>query len=148
MYGVGDQNWGIVQDSLGRLFVANNDAVMMYDGKYWPTIPVLGGKTVLSISKTKNNVILVGAEGEFGYLNSKNAGKIKYVSLSVSLPEKEKEFSKIFEGRKIPRPVHWGGYRLMPTLFEFWQGRENRLHDRLLYSRQADDPWARVRLAP
>jgi len=96
VYGVGDQNWGIVQDSLGRLFVANNDAVMMYDGKYWPTIPVLGGKSVTSISKTNNNVILVGAEGEFGYLNSKNAGKIKYVSLSVSLPEKEKEFSKIW----------------------------------------------------
>ena len=96
MYGVGDQNWGIVQDSLGRLFVANNDAVIMYDGKYWPTIPLLDGKTVTSISKTANNVILAGGQGEFGYLNTKTPGKIKYISLSVSLPKKEKDFSQIW----------------------------------------------------
>jgi len=101
LLGVGDQNWGIVQDSLGRLFVANSDAVMMYDGKYWPIIPVLDGVTVKSVSKTKNGVILVGAEGEFGYLNTQPGGKIKYVSLSASLPEKEKEFSEIWAVHSI-----------------------------------------------
>ena len=100
-YGAGDQNWGIVQDSLGRLFVANNDAVMMYDGKYWQITEVLEGKAVTSISKTSSNVILVGAAGEFGYLNSKNEGKIKYVSLSSLLPEKEKEFSQIWAVHSI-----------------------------------------------
>ncbi len=40
MYGAGEQNWNILQDSLGRLFVANNDALMMYDGKYWKIIGV------------------------------------------------------------------------------------------------------------
>jgi pyridoxamine 5'-phosphate oxidase len=46
-----------------------------------------------------------------------------------------------------PRPEHWGGYRLMPDTFEFWQGRRSRLHDRLRY-RLADGQWLRERLAP
>ena len=46
-----------------------------------------------------------------------------------------------------PRPPHWGGYRLKPDLWEFWQGRKSRLHDRLRYRKQGDD-WLRERLAP
>ncbi len=47
-----------------------------------------------------------------------------------------------------PRPPHWGGYRLKPERWEFWQGRKSRLHDRLRYSAQADGQWLRERLAP
>jgi pyridoxamine 5'-phosphate oxidase len=47
-----------------------------------------------------------------------------------------------------PRPPHWGGYRLQPERWEFWQGRRSRLHDRLRYTRQADSTWLRERLAP
>ncbi|GIK85193.1 MAG: pyridoxine/pyridoxamine 5'-phosphate oxidase [Betaproteobacteria bacterium] len=47
-----------------------------------------------------------------------------------------------------PRPPHWGGYRLVPDRFEFWQGRASRLHDRLRYTLQADGGWLRERLAP
>jgi len=50
-------------------------------------------------------------------------------------------------GEDPPRPPHWGGYRLVPRRLEFWQGRENRLHDRLLYTR-AGDRWTIERLAP
>ena len=50
-------------------------------------------------------------------------------------------------GDEIPRPPFWGGYRVEPYLFEFWQGRENRLHDRLAYRRE-DGGWAVVRLQP
>jgi pyridoxamine 5'-phosphate oxidase len=46
-----------------------------------------------------------------------------------------------------PRPPHWGGYRLLPDQWEFWQGRKSRLHDRLRY-RLADGAWVRERLAP
>jgi pyridoxamine 5'-phosphate oxidase len=47
-----------------------------------------------------------------------------------------------------PCPPHWGGYRLTPDCWEFWQGRPSRLHDRLRYTRTADAKWDRVRLAP
>ena len=47
-----------------------------------------------------------------------------------------------------PRPPHWGGYRLRPDLWEFWQGRKSRLHDRLRYSLEPDSGWTRQRLAP
>lgn len=50
-------------------------------------------------------------------------------------------------GDTAPRPAHWGGYRLLPVAVEFWQGRPNRLHDRLLYTRTADR-WTISRLAP
>ena len=51
------------------------------------------------------------------------------------------------EGTPIPRPPHWGGFRLDPETVEFWEGREDRLHDRLRYRRTADG-WALERLAP
>jgi pyridoxamine 5'-phosphate oxidase len=47
-----------------------------------------------------------------------------------------------------PRPPHWGGYRLKPDSWQFWQGRRSRLHDRLRYTQQADGGWLRERLAP
>ncbi|MFM8610204.1 MAG: pyridoxamine 5'-phosphate oxidase [Burkholderiaceae bacterium] len=47
-----------------------------------------------------------------------------------------------------PRPAHWGGYRLVPDQWQFWQGRKSRLHDRLRYLLQADGAWLRERLAP
>jgi pyridoxamine 5'-phosphate oxidase len=50
-------------------------------------------------------------------------------------------------GANPPRPPHWGGYRLVPASFEFWQGRPNRLHDRLAY-RRAGDTWTIGRLSP
>jgi pyridoxamine 5'-phosphate oxidase len=49
---------------------------------------------------------------------------------------------------RIVRPAHWGGYRLMPTIIEFWQGRPNRLHDRIQYTLQDDATWKIERLAP
>lgn len=52
------------------------------------------------------------------------------------------------EEREIPRPEHWGGYRVAPETIEFWQGRENRLHDRILYSRDDQGNWQHHRLAP
>lgn len=53
-----------------------------------------------------------------------------------------------FAGREIPLPPHWGGYRVLANEVEFWQGRANRLHDRIRYSRAADGSWQCGRLSP
>jgi pyridoxamine 5'-phosphate oxidase len=63
------------------------------------------------------------------------------------LEKRVKEFEARFEGRPVPRPPHWGGYRLEPDRIEFWVGRQNRLHDRILYRRQGGR-WVRSILAP
>jgi pyridoxamine 5'-phosphate oxidase len=64
-----------------------------------------------------------------------------------ALEERVRELEKRYAGREIPRPANWGGYRLFPETVEFWQGRENRLHDRLLYLRQIES-WRIERLQP
>ena len=51
------------------------------------------------------------------------------------------------EGIEVPRPAHWGGFRIEPRRFEFWQGRDHRLHDRLVYE-PTSEGWEIVRLAP
>jgi pyridoxamine 5'-phosphate oxidase len=64
--------------------------------------------------------------------------------LEVRLQELESQY----QGKTVPRPPHWGGYRLQPKSIEFWQGRQNRLHDRLLYTCLADGSWKIDRLSP
>lgn len=59
-----------------------------------------------------------------------------------------REAEKYFAGQQVPRPPHWGGYRLTPSMLEFWQEGRHRLHDRLRYRRDADGDWLLERLAP
>lgn len=64
------------------------------------------------------------------------------------LERRVEELAATYRDREIPRPPHWGGFRLIPVSFELWQGRLDRLHDRLLYSRADDGGWTRERLSP
>jgi pyridoxamine 5'-phosphate oxidase len=63
--------------------------------------------------------------------------------LDAEVARLEREYA----GRDVPRPEHWGGYRLVPDSYEFWQHRDNRLHDRLRYRRE-DGRWTIERLSP
>lgn len=64
------------------------------------------------------------------------------------LDKKLQKFEQKFKGTEIPRPEHWGGYIIKPISIEFWQGRPNRMHDRIRYSLEKDFSWKIERLAP
>ena len=64
------------------------------------------------------------------------------------LERRYEEFESEFDDKPVPRPSFWNGYRLIPDSIEFWQGRDNRLHDRLRYTLQRDRKWIIERLAP
>ncbi len=69
----------------------------------------------------------------------------------VNRAELDKSFEKYeeqFAGGPVPRPDKWGGFRMIPTTFEFWQGRPNRMHDRILYELNSTGRWEIKRLAP
>ena len=65
----------------------------------------------------------------------------------AALEARYAELAEQYAGGPVPLPPFWGGYRVAPETIEFWQGRKNRLHDRLLYTKHAD-AWVRSRLAP
>jgi pyridoxamine 5'-phosphate oxidase len=64
------------------------------------------------------------------------------------LEERYAELDQVYGDTPVDRPEYWGGYRLKPELIEFWLNRSGRLHDRILYERQADGSWTIKRLAP
>lgn len=70
------------------------------------------------------------------------------VSSRSLLENKFQEMKQKFSNKEIPLPSFWGGYRVVPEVMEFWQGRRNRLHDRFQYTKQADGSWQIERLAP
>jgi len=64
------------------------------------------------------------------------------------LDQRYGEIEARYPDGEIPLPPFWGGYRVVPEVIEFWQGRGNRFHDRILYERADDGSWSRMRLAP
>ncbi|WP_043526064.1 pyridoxamine 5'-phosphate oxidase [Litchfieldella xinjiangensis] len=72
---------------------------------------------------------------------------------SVEIPdrnwiaERQKRYEQLYEGQDVKRPAHWGGYRVVPEMIEFWQGQPSRLHDRIRYERREGE-WVKYRLAP
>jgi pyridoxamine 5'-phosphate oxidase len=84
-------------------------------------------------------------ESQIGALASPQS---EVVASREVLQERVDELEKLYEGREVDRPAHWGGYRLRAERIEFWKGRPGRLHDRLLYERQPNGSWSMSRLAP
>ena len=71
----------------------------------------------------------------------------RVVATREELDQRLDAVTREFEGKPVPLPAYWGGYKVTPELFEFWQGRRDRLHDRLVYRRQ-DGGWRVERLEP
>ena len=82
-----------------------------------------------------------------GHLSAWASHQSRPIESRHALEKRTEQLEAEYEGRKIPRPPFWGGYRVEPESIEFWQGRENRLHDRLLYARRAGE-WEIRRLQP
>ncbi len=99
----------------------------------------------------------VPAEESDDYFNSRPAGsrigawaspQSSVIAGRSVLEERVKSFTAEFGSGTIPRPAHWGGFRVKPAVVEFWQGRSSRLHDRLQYTLREKGSWKIERLAP
>lgn len=111
----------------------------------------------------ERQVIIKGHAGKIagsisdGYFESRPKGsqlgavvspQSKVIESRESLDKALHELEEEYQGKEIQRPEHWGGYLVSPVSVEFWQGRPNRLHDRLRYTLQSDLSWKLERLAP
>ncbi len=83
-------------------------------------------------------------ESQLGAWVSKQSSRIDSREF---LEQRYAALAKEFEGKEVPKPDYWGGYELVPSYFEFWQGRPSRLHDRVIYEKEGE-VWKIGRLAP
>jgi pyridoxamine 5'-phosphate oxidase len=106
--------------------------------------------------RVEGTVERVGAEESDAYFATRPRGAQLAAAASrqgrvlanrAQLDEAVAALTREHEGREVPRPKHWGGYRMRPETYEFWQHRDDRLHDRLRYSRDGG-AWQLERLAP
>jgi pyridoxamine 5'-phosphate oxidase len=81
-------------------------------------------------------------------LSALSSPQSQSVTSREALEERVAELARRYEDAELPIPDWWGGFRVSPESYEFWQHREDRLHDRLRYTRSAGDRWQIVRLAP
>lgn len=129
----------------GRELEANPQAALCF---HWPTLD--------EQIRVEGRVERVPDDEADGYFASRPRGSQLGAwasNQSAPLPAREvleqqfREIEARFEGREVTRPPFWGGYRVVPDSVEFWYGRPDRLHDRVLYTREADG-WKIVRLYP
>jgi len=125
---------------------SNPQAAMVF---YWPQLErqvrVEGAVNLTSADESDAYFKTRPRESQIGALASPQS---EVIPSREALQQRVRELEKLYEGREVERPAHWGGYRLLPERIEFWKGRPGRLHDRILYERQADGSWHRFRLAP
>jgi pyridoxamine 5'-phosphate oxidase len=107
--------------------------------------------------RIEGNVERVSAEESDRYFQSRPWGsrlsawaspQSQVIANREILERRMEELAAQYPGPEVPRPPHWGGYRVIPVSIEFWQGQPDRLHDRLRYRRCAGGSWCLERLAP
>ncbi|MCB0532942.1 MAG: response regulator [Lewinellaceae bacterium] len=118
-YSASAQNWAVLQDNRGMLYVGNNECLLEYDGHTWSRINGTNGG-VFSLAADTSGTIYVGGAGDFGYLQTDPSGARRYISLSAQLPESARNFG-------VVRSVHMLGdtvfFQSRQTLFLYHQQR-------------------------
>jgi pyridoxamine 5'-phosphate oxidase len=116
---------------------------------YWPDL--------VRQVRVEGRVAKVSPEESDAYFSSRPRGsqlgawaseQSRPIESRSALERRAEELAATYLDREIPRPPHWGGFRLSPVAIEFWQGRLDRLHDRLRYSLAEGGGWTRERLSP
>lgn len=129
----------------GHIAVNANVALLFFWRELGRQVSVRGTATKIPTSETLRYFATRPRGSQIGAWVSTQSSVISTRSL---LEAKFEEIKQKFLDREVPLPSFWGGYRVVPREIEFWQGRENRLHDRFLYTRESDDHWRIDRLAP
>jgi pyridoxamine 5'-phosphate oxidase len=130
----------------GKAIIENPNVCLSF---FWPTVErqiIIKGRAEKTTATISDNYFASRPDGsKLGALVSPQSEVIlNREFLEKSLIELEKEW----EGKEIERPSHWGGFLVRPVEVEFWQGRPNRLHDRIRYQLQNEFDWKIDRLAP
>jgi pyridoxamine 5'-phosphate oxidase len=130
----------------GRDLALNPRAALLF---YWAPLErqvrITGSVTRVARAMSEAYFATRPVESQWGAWAARQSSEIPTREM---LEEQYAQIKTRFAGQPVPCPPDWGGYRVSPERIEFWQGRPGRLHDRLLYTRQHDGTWSRVRLAP
>ncbi len=106
-YKGGIQNWQILQDERGVIYVANNFGLLQYDGNNWRTYPISAASKLRSIALGANGRIYVGCQDDFGYFDSDSLGSLRYYSLKNLIPEKYKNIEETWKVYVINNKVYF-----------------------------------------
>jgi DNA-binding CsgD family transcriptional regulator len=96
-YGGGTQNWAMAQDKSNRLYIANNEGLLVFDGTNWQVFPIPNKTILRSIAFGPGGKLYAGAQDELGFFAPDEAGKLQFTSLKKSLPDNERKFPDVWE---------------------------------------------------
>ena len=96
-YGAGLQNWDIRQDNSGIIYLANNEGLLSFDGKYWNLYPLPNKTIVRSVEIAPDNKIYVGGQDELGYFSPSENGRLLYRSITSLIPQKYRSFGDVWD---------------------------------------------------
>ncbi|HQV33697.1 MAG TPA: hypothetical protein PKV71_17560, partial [Calditrichia bacterium] len=101
------ENWSTTQDSLGRIYVANNSGILIFDGARWQLVRNPANAAVLSVDYAPDGRVYAGLESDFGYLESDSLGFPQYVSLKDRLPDSLRTFQQVWKVHALPNAVYF-----------------------------------------